>query len=61
MIVIADCQLEPEIEVSDIINTPICLQKGKPNETVGMPGETPKLSNAKTSNLGGSKISMEEL
>ena len=27
---IADCQLEPEIEISDIIKTPSCQQKGTP-------------------------------
>ena len=48
---IADCQLEPEIEVSDITNTPSCLRKSTPNETVGMSGETPKLRNTKTPSL----------
>ena len=48
---IADCQLETEIETSDIINTPSCQQKGTHNETVGMSGETPKLSNTKTPSL----------
>ena len=38
---IVDCQLEPEIEISDITSTPSCLQKGTPNEKVGMSGETP--------------------
>ena len=53
---IADCQLEPEIEISDITSTPSCLQKGTPNETVGMSGETPKLRNLKTPSLGGFNI-----
>ena len=44
---IADCQLEPDIEISAIINTPSCLQKGTPNETVVMSGETPKFNNTK--------------
>ena len=35
---IADCQLEQEIEISNIINTPSCLQKGTPNETVEISG-----------------------
>ena len=50
---IADYQLETEIEFSDIINTPSCLQKGTPNETVGISGETAKLSKTKTPSLGG--------
>ena len=37
---IADCQLEPETEISKITNTPSCLQKDTPNETTGMSGET---------------------
>ena len=45
---IADCQLEPGIELS----TPSCLQKGTPNETVGMSGKTLKRRNTKTSSLG---------
>ena len=49
---IADCQLEPEIEISDIANTPNCLQKSTSNETVGMSGETPKLRNTKTPSVG---------
>ena len=49
---IADGQLEPDIQISDI-STPSCLQKGTPNETVGMSGETPRLSNTKTPSLGG--------
>ena len=53
---IADCQLEPEIEISDITNTPSCLQKGTPNETAGMSGETLKLRNTKTPSLGGCNI-----
>ena len=53
---IADCQLEPEIEISDITNTPSCLQKGTPNETVGISGETPKPRNTKTPILGGCNI-----
>ena len=53
---IADCQLEPEIEIFDITNTPSCLQKGTPNETVGISVETPKLRNTKTPSLGGSNI-----
>ena len=40
---IPDCQLEPEIEISDITNTPSCLQKGTPKKTVGMSGEIPSL------------------
>ena len=48
---IADCQLEPEI-----INNISCLQKGTRNETVGMSGETPKLSNKKTPSLSGCNI-----
>ena len=39
---IADCQLEPEIEISDITNTSSCLQKGTPNETVDISGKTPQ-------------------
>ena len=38
---IAGCQLEPEIEIFDIKNTPSCLQKGTPNETAGMSGKPP--------------------
>ena len=53
---IADCQLEPEIEISDITSTPNCIQKDTPNETVGMSGETPKLRNTKTPSLGGCNI-----
>ena len=53
---IADCHLEPEIEIYDITNTPSCLQKGTPNETVGISGETPKLRNTKTPSLGGRNI-----
>ena len=53
---IADCQLEPDIEVSGIINTPSFPQKGAPNETVGMSGETPKFSNTKNPSLGGCNI-----
>ena len=49
---ITDCQLEPEIEISDITNSPGCLEKGTPNKTVGMSGETPKLGNAKSPSLG---------
>ena len=45
---IADCQLEPEIEISNMANTPNCLQKSTSNETVGMSGEIPKLRNTKT-------------
>ena len=48
---IADSQLEPEIEISDITNTPSCLQKDTPNETAGISGETPKLRNTKTPSL----------
>ena len=40
---IADCQLKPEIEISDLKNTLSCLQKGTSNETVGISGETPSL------------------
>ena len=53
---IAYCQIEPEIEILDIINTPRCLQKSTPNETVRMSGESPKLSNTKTPSLGGCNI-----
>ena len=53
---IADCQLKPETEISDITNTPSCLQKGTPNETVCISGETPKLRNTKTPSLGGCNI-----
>ena len=53
---IADCQLEPEIEISDITNTPSCLQKGTPNEIVGISGETHKLRNTKTPSLGACNI-----
>ena len=53
---IADCQLEPEIEISDIANTPNCLQKSTSNETVGMSGETPKLRNTKTPSVDGCNI-----
>ena len=28
---ITDCHLEPEIEISNITNSPRCLQKGTPN------------------------------
>ena len=44
---IADCQLEPEIEISDITNTPRCQQKGTPNETVGILGKPPSLETQK--------------
>ena len=37
---VADCQLEQKIEIYDLTNTPSCLQKGAPNETVVMSGET---------------------
>ena len=40
---IADCQLKPEIEISDLKNTLSCLQKGTSNETAGISGETPSL------------------
>ena len=53
---ITDCQLEPEIEISDITNSPSCLKKDTPNKTVGMSGETPKLRNTKTPSLGGCNI-----
>ena len=53
---IADCQLEPEIEISDIANTPNCLRKSTSNETVGMSGETPKLRNTKTPSVDGCNI-----
>ena len=49
---IVDCQLETEIEISDITNTPSCLQIDTPNETVGISGETPKLRNTKTPSFG---------
>ena len=51
---IVDYQLEPEIGISDITNTPGCLQKGIPNETSDMSRETPKLRNTKAPSLGGS-------
>ena len=53
---IAYCQLEPEIEISDITSTSRCMQKSTPNETVCMSGESPKLSNTKTPSLGGCNI-----
>ena len=53
---IADCELEPEIEISRIVNTPGCRQKGTHNETVGMSRETPKLKNTETPSLGGCNI-----
>ena len=53
---ITDCQLEPEIKMSDSTNSPSYLKKGTPKKTVGMSGETPKLENAKTPSLGGSNI-----
>ena len=53
---IAACQLEPEIEISDIANIPSRLQKSTPNETVGMSGETPKLRNTKTPSPDGWNI-----
>ena len=53
---ITDCQLESEIEISDIINSPCCLQKGTPNEIVGISGKAPNLSNTKTPSLGGYNI-----
>ena len=53
---IADYQLEPEIEISDITNTPSCPQKGTPSETVGMSEETLKLRNTKSPRLGGRNI-----
>ena len=31
----ADCQLKPEIEISDTTNTPSCLQKDTSIETIG--------------------------
>ena len=37
---VANCQLEQKIEIYDLTNTPSCLQKGTPNETVVMSGET---------------------
>ena len=49
---IADCQLEQEIEIFDITNTPSCLQKGTPNETVGLSGEASRFRNTKTPGLG---------
>ena len=52
----ADCQLKPDIEISDTTNTPSCLQKGTPNERISMPGETPKLRNTKTSCMDGCNI-----
>ena len=60
---IADYQLEPEIEISDITNVPSCLQKDTPNETVGISGETPKLRTTKTPTWVDviSKISLQEL
>ena len=48
---IVDCQLEPEIEISDIANTPRSLQKGTPNETVSMSGEPPRLGISKGCNI----------
>ena len=48
---ITDCQLEPEIEISNITNSPSCLKKGTPNKTVSMSGETSKLRNTKTPSL----------
>ena len=53
---IVNCQLKPEIETSDVTNNTSFLQKGTPNETVGMSGETPKLKNTKTLSLGGCNI-----
>ena len=53
---ITDCQLEPEIGISDITNTSSCLKKGTSNEEVGISGETPKLRNTKTPSLGGCNI-----
>ena len=53
---IADCQWEPEIEISDIVNTPGCRQKGTHNEAVGMSGETSKFKNTETPSLGGCNI-----
>ena len=53
---ITDCQLEPEIEISDITNSPSCLKKDTPNKTVGMSGETPKLRNTKPPSLSGCNI-----
>ena len=50
---IADCRLELEIEISDITNTPSCLEKGTPNKTVGMSGETLKLRNTKAPSVDG--------
>ena len=50
---IVNCQLKPEIETSDVTNNTSFLQKGTPNETVGMSGETPKLKNTKTPSLCG--------
>ena len=50
--IIADCKLEPEIEISDIIKTTSYLQKGTPKETVGMSRETPNFSNGKTPSQG---------
>ena len=37
-------------------STPSCLQKGTPNETVGMLGESPKLRNTKTPRMDGCNI-----
>ena len=53
---IADCQLELEIEIFDITNTPSSLEKGTPNRTVGMSGETPKPRNIKAPSVDGCNI-----
>ena len=53
---ITNCQLEPEIKISDITNSPSCLEKGIPNKTVIMSGETPKLRNATPPSLGACNI-----
>ena len=53
---IADCQLELEIEIFDITNTPSSLEKGTPNKTVGMSGETPKPRNIKAPSVDGCNI-----
>lgn len=53
---IADCHLEQEIEISDVIDTPSGLQKSTAKETISMTEDSPSLSNIKTPSSGGYNI-----
>ena len=45
--IIADCKLEPEIEISDIIKTTSYLQKGTPKKQLVCQGKPPILATQK--------------